>query len=324
MALVLKEADVVRLLTMPAAISALEMAFRQQHPSAGEQQALNRPRQRLQPPGAILHFMPAAVPGMGVYGFKAYTVARQGMARFAVLLFSIEDGHLLALIEADKLGQMRTGAASGLATRYMARADAQSVGIVGTGWQARSQVQAICAARSVKTIRVAGRDPARLQAFCNEMSGELGIAVTPAESAEAAVREADIVITATTAREPVVSGAWIKPGTHLNVMGSNWANRREVDEQAVLRSDLVVIDSKEQGMLEAGDLLAPIQQGQLTWERVHELHEVVAGAVPGRQGPEQITLFKSLGLALEDMAVAAHVYAEARKQGVGEELDFLS
>jgi alanine dehydrogenase len=324
MALVLKEADVARLLTMPSAITALETAFRQQHPAAGEQQALNRPRQRLQPPGAILHFMPAAVPGMGVYGFKAYTVARPGAARFAVMLFSIEDGRLLALIEADKLGQMRTGAASGLAARYLARADAESVAIVGTGWQARSQVQAVCAARAVKTVRAAGRDPERLRTFCDEMSHDLGLAVMPAESIEAAVRAADIVITATTAREPVVSGAWLKPGTHLNVMGSNWANRREVDEQAIARSDLLVIDSKEQGMLEAGDLLAPIQQGKLTWDRVHELHEVVAGAIPGRQRPEQITLFKSLGLALEDMAVAAHVYAEARKQGVGEELDFLS
>jgi ornithine cyclodeaminase/alanine dehydrogenase-like protein (mu-crystallin family) len=324
MALVLKESDVARLLTMPAAISALEAAFRQQHTSTGAKQAINRPRQRLQPPGAILHFMPAAAPGMGVYGFKAYTVARPGVARFAVMLFSTEDGRLLALIEADKLGQMRTGAASGLATRYLARKDAESVGIVGTGWQARSQLQAVCAAHRVKTIRAAGRDPERLRQFCEEMGAQLGIPTTPTESAEAAVREADIVITATTAIEPVVSGAWLKPGAHLNVMGSNWANRREVDEQAITRSDLLVIDSKEQGMLEAGDLLAPIQQGLLSWERVHELHEVVSGAIPGRQGPEQITLFKSLGLALEDIAVAKHIYEEARAQGVGEELDFLS
>jgi alanine dehydrogenase len=152
----------------------------------------------------------------------------------------------------------------------------------------------------------------------------VGVAVTPVADAEAAVREADIVITATSAREPVVQGDWLKPGAHLNVMGSNWANRREVDERVIARSDLIVIDSKEQGMLEAGDLLLPIQQGLLDWERVHELHEVVAGAIPGRQGPEQITLFKSLGLALEDIAVAAHIYKLARERGVGEELEFLS
>ncbi len=324
MALVLKEADVERLLTMRDAIAALETVFRQQHPSAGEQQAQNRARARLQPPGAILHFMAAAAPGLGVYGFKAYTAARPGVVRFVVMLFSTEDGRLLALIEADKLGQMRTGAASGLATRYLACQDATSVGIVGSGWQARSQVQAVCAVRPVQVIRAAGRDPARLRAFCEEMSAVVGVPVTPVEHAEAAVREADIVITATNAREPVVQGDWLKPGAHLNVMGSNWANRREVDERTIERSDLIVIDSKEQGMLEAGDLLLPIQQGLLNWERVHELYEVVAGALPGRQRAEEITLFKSLGLALEDIAVAAHVYKLAHERGVGEELDFLS
>jgi alanine dehydrogenase len=324
MALVLREADVERLLTMPDTIAALDNVFRQQSPAAGEQQALNRPRARLQPPGAILHFMMAAAPGLGVYGFKAYTVARPGVARFAVMLFSTEDGRLLALIEADKLGQMRTGAASGLATRYLARQDAVSVGIVGAGWQARSQLQAVCAVRSVQVIRVSGRNPERLRAFCDEMGAALGITVTPVESAEAAVRDADIVITATNAKEPVVLGDWLKPGAHLNVMGSNWANRREVDERVIARSDLMVIDSKEQGMLEAGDLLVPIQQGLLSWDHVHELHEVVAGTLPGRQGPQEITLFKSLGLALEDIAVAKHMYDLARERGVGEELEFLS
>ncbi|HEY7354835.1 MAG TPA: ornithine cyclodeaminase family protein [Ktedonobacterales bacterium] len=324
MALVLKEADVEHLLRMPDAIAALETVFRQQHPTAGEQQALNRPRGRLQPSGAILHFMPAAAPGLGVYGFKAYTVARPGVARFVVMLFSTEDGRLLAQIEADRLGQMRTGAASGLATRYLARQDAATVGMVGSGWQARSQLQAVCAVRSVQVIRAAGRDPARLRAFCEEMSAALGVPVTPVADADAAVRDADIVITATNAKEPVVLGDWLKPGAHLNVMGSNWANRREVDERAIERSDLIVIDSKEQGMLEAGDLLTPIQQGLLSWDRVQELHEVVAGAIPGRQRAEEITLFKSLGLALEDIAVAEHIYKLARERGVGEELEFLS
>lgn len=323
MALVLKEADVAQLLTMPDAINVLETVFRQQSSAAGEQQALNRPRSRLQPPNAILHFMTAAAPGLGVYGFKAYTVARPGKARFAVMLFSTEDGRLLALIEADTLGQMRTGAASGLATRYLARQDAVSVGIAGAGWQARSQLQAVCAARQIKTVRAAGRNPERLRAFCDEMSLALGIAVLPVEGPEAAVRDADIVITATTSKEPVVSGAWLKPGTHLNVMGSNWGNRREVDERAIERSDLIVIDSKEQGMIEAGDLLIPAQQGILSWDRVHELHEVVTGAL-GRERPEEITLFKSLGLALEDIAVAEHIYKRARERGVGQELDFLS
>ncbi len=322
MALVLKEADVAQLLTMPDAIAALETVFRQHHPSAGEQQALNRPRSRLQPPGAILHFMAAAAPGLGVYGFKAYTVARPGKARFVVMLFSTEDGCLKAMIEADTLGQMRTGAASGLATRYLACQDATSVGMVGAGWQARSQLQAVCAVRPITTIRASGRNPERLRAFCDEMSKAVGVTVTPAESAETAVRDADIVITATNAKEPVVFGEWLKPGMHLNVMGSNWDNRREVDTPAIERSDLLVIDSKEQGMIEAGDLLIPAQQGALSWDRVHELHEVVVGAI-GRQGPEEITLFKSLGLALEDIAVAERVYQLARERGIGEELEFL-
>jgi ornithine cyclodeaminase/alanine dehydrogenase-like protein (mu-crystallin family) len=238
------------------------------------------------------------------------------------LLYSAQDGRLLAVIEADRLGQMRTGAASGVATRYLAREDAASVGLIGAGWQAQSQLMAVCAARPIRTVRVYSRNAARAQAFAEALSAQLGIAITPVASAQAAVRDADVVITATSTRDPVLLGDWLEGGQHVNAVGSNQPARRELDSDAVVRCDRIVVDSLEQARIEAGDLLAPLTEGRLSWERVDELANVIVGRSPGRSSPDEITLFKSLGLAIEDMAVAAHVYQRALARGRGERLPF--
>lgn len=315
MPLFLTEDDVGRLLTMAEALEGVEEAFRHH----GEGNAVNRPRARVRLPQGILHVMAAGLPQAGVLGFKAYTAFR-GTVRFHVHLYSAEDGRLLALIEADRLGQIRTGAASGVATRHLARPDASVVGIFGTGWQARSQLQALCAVRQVREVRAYGRDAARRAAFCREMEAALRVPVRPAPEPRAVVEGADIVTTITTAKAPVFDGRWLEPGTHVNAAGSNFAEKQEIDEATVMASRLVVVDSKEQARIECGDLIAPIGRGLLSWDQVHVLGEVVAGKIPARERPGDITLFESQGLALEDMAVAAVVYRKALQEKAGREL----
>jgi ornithine cyclodeaminase/alanine dehydrogenase-like protein (mu-crystallin family) len=315
MALLLTETDVTSLLTMSLALEAVEEAFRWQ----GESKLTNRPRVRLPVPGGLLHVMPAALPEARVMGLKAYATVR-GRAKFVVLLFSAESATLLAVIEADRLGQMRTGAASGVATRYLARPDADRVGCYGTGWQARSQLEAVCAVRRVREVRVYGRDAARRARFAEEMSGVLGVPVRPAEQPEAAARDASILITITSSRTPVLEGRWIAPGTHVNAAGSNALQRAELDVEAVRRAAVIVTDSLEQARVECGDLVAPLEQGVVRWEDVHELGEIVAGTRPGRQRPDDVTLFESQGVALEDVAVAVRVVARARERQVGQEI----
>lgn len=313
MALLLTEQDVTALLPMSLALVAVEEVFRWQ----GEGKVVNRPRVRLRVPSGLLHVMPAATPEARVMGLKAYATVRGG-ATFVLLLFSAESGELLAVMEADRLGQMRTGAASGVATKYLARADADSVGIYGTGWQARSQLEAVCAVRKVREVRAYGRDPERRRAFAREMADRLGVPVLPVERPEEAARGASIVITITTSRTPILQGAWLEPGTHVNAAGSNALQRAELDVEAVRRAGLIVVDSLEQARLECGDLVAPIEQGVVRWEAIHELGAVVAGTHPGRPGPEAITLFESQGVAMEDVAVAVRLWERARTQGVGQ------
>ncbi len=315
MSLSLTEADVTRLLAMTDALDAVERVFRLH----GQGDAINIARSRVRLPGSTLHVMSGGSAGLNLFGLKTYTTTRQG-ARFVVLLFQADTGALLAMMEADRLGQMRTGAVSGVATKYMARQEAQTVGLIGTGWQARSQLAAVCGVRRIARINAFSRDATRCVAFCNELSDTLGVPVLPALSAEQAVRDADVVITVTNAREPVLLGQWLKPGAHVNAAGSNALIRCEIDEETVRRANLVVVDSKEQAKIECGDLLGPIECGLIHWDQVRELGEIVAGRLPARQTPEEITLFESQGLAIEDIAVAAVVYERALGQGVGREL----
>jgi ornithine cyclodeaminase/alanine dehydrogenase len=215
---------------------------------------------------------------------------------------------------------MRTGAASGVATRALARADARTVGLFGSGWQASSQLEAICRVRPIHQAWVYSRNPERRERFARERRERLGIDVTAVDEPRRAVAEADIVATITTASEPLFDGRWLRPGTHLNVAGANRPRSQEVDVETVRRAQRVAIDDKAQGQLEAGDLLVPIAAGVLSWDDVCELGDVVAGKIPGRADDGDITLFKSLGVALEDIAVARVVVDKARAAGLGEAL----
>jgi len=318
MPLFLTEQDVTKLLTMEETIAAVEAVFKAQ--AAGD--ATNEPRRRLRAGGAALQVMSGAVANFGEYkgllGLKSYLVTR-AKARFYVNLYDAESGELLALIEADKLGQMRTGAASGVATKYLARAGAKTVGVYGTGWQAQSQLEAVCAARDIESVKVYSRSPENRARFCQEMSARLGgVEFAPVERPEAAA-DADVIVTVTTSREPVLEGAWLRPGTHINAAGGNSILRRELDDEAVRRSTFIAVDSIDQAKIEAGELIMAVEKGLLTWERVRELRYVVSGETRGRTGDDQITLFKSLGVAIEDVATAAVLYRKAKEQNVGKE-----
>lgn len=324
MPLYLTEKNVSELLTMADTLDAVESVFKLH--GAGE--ATNEPRRRVRAQGSTLMTMSGAVSGFktpngvefkGLLGLKSYTVAR-GVARFYVSLFDATTGELLAFIEADKLGQMRTGAASGVATKYLAREDAKTVGVYGSGWQAASQLAAVCAVRPIESVKVYSRKPENRERFCQQMAAELGLAnIQPVEAPEAAA-DTDIIITITSSREPVVLGEWLKPGVHINAAGGNSILRREVDDETIKRSGFIAVDSLEQAKIESGEFVMAVEKGLLIWERVKELRQVVAGQMSGRENSEQITLFKSLGLAIEDVAAAAVIYQKAKEQRAGKEI----
>ena len=318
MPLLLTETDVRSLLTMPMALEAVEAAFRR----LADATAQVHPRRRLHLEGfSYLHYMAAADGTGGYEGLKIYTSSRDGL-RFLVPLFRAKTGELLAFIEADYLGQMRTGAASGVATKYLAREDSRTVGIIGTGLQARTQLEAVAAVRRMERILVFGRDPGRRERFAREMTARLGVPVEAAPTAEAAVREADILITSTTSSIPVVEGRWLKPGTHINAIGANFPQKRELDAAAIDRANVIFVDSSEQAKMEAGDLIQSFEKTPSRWENVKELAHLVAGRAQGRTSREQITLFKSSGIAIEDVVTAGKVYELALERGVGREVPF--
>jgi ornithine cyclodeaminase/alanine dehydrogenase-like protein (mu-crystallin family) len=250
---------------------------------------------------------------------KSY-VALAGKTQFHLHLYSGEESRLVSVMEADKLGQMRTGAASGIATKYMSRKNSGRVGIFGTGRQARSQLEAVCSVRSIQTVVAYGRDPERREGFCREMTEKLGRGVYPATTPEEAARDMDIVITATTSKEPVLRGEWLAAGTHINAIGSNFLTKQEIDVETVRRCACVVVDSLEQSKLESGDLARAADGEAFYWEDARELGLVVVGEFPGREDDSEITLFKSNGIALEDVALAGRLYKAALAAGLGENL----
>jgi alanine dehydrogenase len=316
MALLLTESDVQSILTMPLAMEAVETSFRRVADGTG----VFHPRRRLRmATKGVMNYMAASDSAGGYMGLKIYTVSPTGI-RFLVPLFSSQSGELLALIEADFLGQMRTGAASGVATRLLARQDARTIGIVGTGLQSRTQLEAVTQARKPERVHAFGRDPGRREKFAREMTERLAVPVIAVASAEEAVRGADILITATTAAKPIVEGKWIASGTHINAIGVNFPEKAEVDAETVRRSDVITADSVEQSKMEAGDLIQAFAGDESRWASVRELSEVISGKVPGRTNRDQITFFKSNGIAIEDIVVGGRVYEIARERGMGREV----
>ena len=309
MPLYLTEQDVAELLTPADAVEAIEACFRRLAAGSVE----NRPRYRLGLEGGALAVMAAADLELGYAGAKVYAGFAEG-ARFVVLLFRADSPELVAVIEADKLGQLRTGAASGVAARHLASSRATSLGVIGCGWQAETQVACIRAALpQIERVVAFCRTEEKLQAFCEANGAE------PGESHQDPAR-CDIVVTATTSKDPVLRGEWLQPGALVCAVGANDGRRRELDNVVLERAAFVCCDSVEDAKLESADLIEPVTSGVLDWLEVHELQEVVAGETTGRQSDEDIVVFKSNGLAAWDVAVAAAVVERARAAGAGLEV----
>jgi ornithine cyclodeaminase/alanine dehydrogenase-like protein (mu-crystallin family) len=305
------EEQVREALSMAKAVELVEESFRRLDGGA----AVNHPRRRVVlENSAVLHYMAAGDNRDGLLGAKIYVTNPGVGARFLVLLFDAERATLLATIDANALGQIRTGAASGVATRHMARQDAASLGLIGSGFQAETQLEGVATARPLRSVRVYSRSAEKRAAFAERMSRRLGLAIEPVETARQAVEGSDIVVTVTSARRPVLEGAWLPEGCHINAAGSNHARRREIDAAAIERCAVVAVDSLEQAKMEAGDLIGAAEEGRLDWQNVMELSAVVGGRAAGRRDSAEITLFESQGLAVEDLAVANHVYRQVTGQ----------
>ena len=296
MTLYLAEAEVRKLLSPAAAVEAVEGCFRRMA-TGGVHIA---PRRRLELHEGRLADMAASDLELGFAGVKAYAGFGDGAA-FVVALFSTERPELVALIEADWLGRLRTGAASAVAAKYLALDNAKTLGVIGCGGQAEAQVECIRAAvPRIEQVVAYCRTERNLQEFCKRVGAEAG------ESHRDAAGQ-DIVVTITTSRDPVLRGEWLKPGALVCAAGANNGRSRELDNVVLERASLVCCDWLEQARVESADLVEPVQSGVLDWLEVHELHEVVGGDLPGRQSPDDIIVFKSNGIAAWDVAAAAAV-----------------
>jgi ornithine cyclodeaminase/alanine dehydrogenase-like protein (mu-crystallin family) len=321
MALFLDERCVAGLLTMEDALAAVEEVFREQ----GRGNVVNVPRVRAPLKGGVLRITAGVLSYRGLYGIKVSSTAVFG--RNAGRMFSLyreESGELCAIVQVFGMGALRTGAASGIATKFMANANAGVLGVLGSGRQARTQVEAICRVRRIAEAKVYSPTKEHRERFCREIAGAHGLKATPVDSPEAAVRESEVIVSATTSETPVVQGRWLAAGAHVNAIGANYEHRRELDTAAVKAAAFIAADDPEQARYEATDLIEPVKEGALTWDRVRSLADVVSGNVQARAAASDITLFKSLGVAIEDVALAARAYEKALAQGAGVQLPDLA
>ncbi|MGQ0605230.1 MAG: ornithine cyclodeaminase family protein [Anaerolineales bacterium] len=318
MTLLITEHDVERLLTMDIALECVEAAFR----AMSVEGAVNHPRRRLPLNGGMLHYMASIIPSHNVFGMKLYPTGL-GPTNFLIPLYDAKTARLLALIEGDYLGRLRTGAASGVATKYMARENSRVLGLIGAGGQARTQMLAICAVRPIERVLVFSRKPENRAEFVREMQPQVKAAnmraeIVAVDDPHAAIEPADVVATMTTASTPVFDGSWLAAGTHISAAGSNHLKRCEIDSTTIKRCARIAADSVEQAQMECGDLAAAVTEGVIAWENVIEFADIVGGKTPGRLSAEEITLFESQGLSVWDIATAARVYALAVERGVGQ------
>jgi ornithine cyclodeaminase/alanine dehydrogenase-like protein (mu-crystallin family) len=317
-AIFLTESDVHQLMDMKSSIEIIEECFLQLH--AGK--ATNNPRQRSYSPGIMLHSLSASAEYLNKVGWKNYTTTREA-SHFHVAVYNSVSGKMEALIEANYLGQLRTGAASGVATRFMTSDKVQTVGLFGAGKQAKTQLEAVCAVRNIQKVKVFCRNEKKRNQFTLKMSDQLNIPVEPVDSPEQAVKNQDIIITATTSKVPLFNGNDLKEEAHINAIGCNFWKKAEIDTTTITRSSQIVCDSILQCQKEAGDFRKAIESGILNWDKIQELADLVGGEPSLNRTSEQgLTLFKSVGLGLQDVAMGAEILKRAREKNIGQELPF--
>ncbi len=312
----INEKEVAQILTMPKTVELVEAALK----ARAEGRAIDVPRVRARAPAGTQNILQAAAPDLKMIGYKIYYSNPGKGSRYHVHLIDTDSGNLVAMIEASHLSMVRTGAASGVATRYMARADAATVGMIGTGKQAVGQLEAVCAVRKITSAKVYSRKTEKARDFCAAMSAKLGIKMEAVTSAAEAVRGVDIINVITKASSPVLLGEWLEPGQHINAAGSNALTRRELDEAAIKRCARVVVDSRGTARNECGDLLPLIESGKLDWDALPELGELIAGHIAGRKARDEITLYESHGMGIQDIYTGHYILGIARAQGIGIDL----
>lgn len=321
MTIFLDEACVKGLVSMDDALEVTEEVFF----NLGKGTVTNLPRIRIPLNEGTLRITAAVLNYCGYYGVKVSSTTIFGHNAGRVFcLYREEGGELCAMVQVFAMGALRTGAASGVATKYLANKNVRTLGVLGSGRQAKTQVEAICRVRPIEEVRVFSSRPENRESFKEEVQPRLGVKVITVDAAQAAVEGSDVVVTATTSTEPILCGKWLAPGTHLNAIGANYEFRRELDSEAIKRTSFIVTDDCEQVQYESSDLAVPVKEGLLSWDKVHSLGDVVSGSVRGRISPTDITMFKSLGVAIEDVALAIRAYQKAKECGAGIQLPNLS
>lgn len=316
-----KEAE--QLLTMPDCIDAMEQTLRDI--SAGQTAMLQR-SMLPQPQDNKFALMAASNRQQGICGVKAIVfpgpqAKAQGTNQGIVPLFDCNTGALLAIVDAECITAVRTAASSAAATRVLARPDSETLAILGAGRIGRLHIQAICQARPIRRVLVWNRTPEKAEQCCQWAREAFGLEAQACPEARQAVEQADIVCTITQAKEPILQGQWLKPGAHINAVGACSGNARELDTQAVQRGR-IYLDQREAALRDGGDLAIPLAAGQLSMDSIiGEVGQVLLGQIPGRQSPEEITLFESVGIAVEDLAAAQLIYQKACRQGLGVEVE---
>jgi alanine dehydrogenase len=329
MAILLTRDDVQQLLDMKSTIAILEQAFAEL--AAGRAVMPQRTPIKVEHAPGVALFMPAMLPGLGALGAKVVSVFGNNPAKHdlpavlgTIILLDADTGNTLCIMEGGYLTAMRTGGVSGVATKHLARRDAKVHALFGTGVQAKTQARAVAEAADLKKCLVFSLDPPeQQQVFAGWVADMTKVPTEVAGDAQAAVESCDILTLATSAKDPIIKGEWVKPGTHINGIGSHAPGMREIDADTVAKSK-VVCDLTSACQAEAGDLIIPVDNDQWNWKHVHgDLGQVIRGDIPGRESDDEITLFKSVGLAIQDLSTAYHVYRQALKQGVGTEFKFM-
>lgn len=315
MALFLTEEEVKQVITMQLTVDAVEEVMKEYATGS----AYNIPRERTRIPKGALHILQGAVESHGVFGYKAYTSAKEETASW-IYLYNSARGNLEAIVEANYMGMLRTGAANGVAAKWMSRNDSGVVGMFGAGWQANGQLEALCCVRKIKKAKVIDPIGDRLDAFCKRNEEKLGIEVIPCRKPEDVVKGSDIITTITTSDTPLFSHEFIHPGMHINAAGSNALIRTEIDEKTIRRADRVAVDAKDVAARECGDLLPLLEKGRIHWNQIVELGEIIAEKSWGRQNNEQITIFESHGMGIQDLIIGAKILRLCREKGMGTEL----
>lgn len=316
MVLFLNEDNVKQLITMPLALEQVERALRDR--ALGK--ATDLPRARIQTAAGIQHMLQAAAPELGYTGFKYYFSPPGKRGATYVHLISMASGKLEAIVEAVWLGMTRTGAASGVASKALANPGATVLAQIGAGFQGMGQLEAVVTALNIREARVYARTRDKLEAWCKQMGDKLGIPVLPANSAPEAIAGAQVVNIMTKSTAPVINGDWLQPGQHVNAAGSNALSRAEIDAKTVQRAKLIAVDSRGTARNECGDLIAAVETGKLSWDTLPEIGEVLSGRAPGRQHKDDITLYESHGMGIQDIYTAAKLVELARSRKVGTEL----